>query len=317
MELIWTLAAFACTFGIVALLGLVVVGRPKPISTRIEELTSDGPIDIQKDATHIRRPDAVPILTRMLTGRRITERMVVELTAAGLPIRPSEFAGIILGAIIVMQLLAFAVANTAIGHILFGAIGLFGPIMVVKSMQKKRREAFDAQIVDALVTMSASCRSGFTLPRAMQMVEQEMQPPISIEFDRVVKELANGRTMEAALRAAVARVGSYDFDLVVTAILIHDQVGGQIADVMDTIADTIRERRKIQGELKALTAEGRMSGVVLVVLPIALAAVIWVTRPEYMAVMLEHPLGPTMIGVAAGMQIIGILIMRRLLALDI
>ena len=189
--------------------------------------------------------------------------------------------------------------------------------MVVKSMQKKRREAFDAQIVDALVTMSASCRSGFTLPRAMQMVEQEMQPPISIEFDRVVKELANGRTMEAALRAAVARVGSYDFDLVVTAILIHDQVGGQIADVMDTIADTIRERRKIQGELKALTAEGRMSGVVLVVLPIALAAVIWVTRPEYMAVMLEHPLGPTMIGVAAGMQIIGILIMRRLLALDI
>jgi tight adherence protein B len=214
-------------------------------------------------------------------------------------------------------MLALAVARNIFGQVLLGIIGVILPVVIVRSLQKRRRAAFDAQVVDTLVTMSASLRAGFGLLRAMQVAAQEMPPPISKEFERIVNEVGVGRPLEEALRASVARVGSYDFDLVVTAIVIHLQVGGNLSEILQTIADTIRERTKIKGEMKTLTAEGRISGSVLVVLPIALALILCWMRPEYMSVLVTDPVGPHLIWTAAILQVIGVIIMRRLLTLDI
>ncbi len=313
-----TLVACLAAFSVILLIGLLVAGKPKNIGARLKELTSTD-ITATVPSAHIsgRREDAIPLLTRLLTGRRVTERLYVELSAAGLPIRPSEFVGILGGSVILSQMLALAVVHNIYGHLLLGVIGVVLPTMIVKSLQTRRRAAFDAQIVDTLTTMSSSFRAGFSLLRAMQMVSQEMPPPISKEFERIVNEVGVGRPLEEALRASVARVGSYDFDLVVTAILIQLQVGGNIAEILETIASTIRERTKITGEMRALTAEGRISGLVLVILPIALALILCWMRPEYMSTLLTDPVGPHLIGTAAILQVIGVIIMRRLLTLEI
>lgn len=317
MNFLWAAAAFAAVFVVVLLAGLLSSQRQKRVSARLKELTGTATQSAPpRSSDPIQREDAVPILTRLLKGRRITERVYSELSAAGLPIRPSEFVGILCGCLIASQLLAFAADRGMIVHLVFGAVALGMPIAIVRSLQAKRRAAFDAQIVDALITMSASLKSGFALMKAMQMVAQDMAPPISQEFERIVNEVGNGRLTGDALRASVERVGSYDFDLVVTAILIHQRVGGNLSQILDTIADTIRERAKVMGEMKALTAEGRTSGLVLVLLPIVLAVILFGTRPEYMSPLLTDPLGQMMVGVAASLQIIGVLIMRRMLALD-
>ncbi len=315
-NLLWALTALMGTFGVVLLVGLAVAGKPGKISARLKELTSPEQEAAPQEQPG-RREDAIPLLTRLLTGRRITDRLYLELSAAGLPVRPSEFVGILCGSVILSQFVAVAAARGAFGHLLFGAVGVVLPVMVVRSLQRKRRAAFDAQIVDALITMSASFKSGFSLLRAMQMVAQEMPQPISREFERIVSEVGVGRPLEEALRAAVDRINSYDFDLVVTAILIHLQVGGNLAEILETIADTIRERTKIMGEMRALTAEGRVSGLILVVLPIVLAVVLYEQRPEYMAVLLNDPIGPGLICAALVLQAIGVLVMRRMLALEV
>jgi tight adherence protein B len=160
--------------------------------------------------------------------------------------------------------------------------------------------------------IASSLRSGFSLMRSMQMVSQEMPPPISEEFERVINEVNLGRPMEDALRESVSRVKSYDYDLMVTAILINQQVGGNLADILEIIAHTIRERLQIRGEMKALTAEGRISGVILVILPLVLAGLIAVLNPPYLLTLVTEPIGVYLIVTAVLLQIIGGLFIRKI-----
>lgn len=263
------------------------------------------------------RKDSMPTFTRILSGRRFTEKLYVELSSAGWMIRPSEFVGLVAACVIGSQFIAAIVVKGILGHLAFALVAAAIPIIMLKSMQQKRRMAFHSQIVDALIMIASSLRAGFSFMRAMQMVAQEMPPPISEEFRRVVDEVNVGRSMEEALRSVIARVNSYDFDLVVTAVLIHLQVGGNLAEILDTIAETIRERVRVMGEMKALTAEGRISGVVMVALPLVMAAVISIINPPYIHVLISESIGHYLIIGAVTCQIIGALIIRRILVLDI
>ncbi len=316
MNLIWIVATFVGTFAACLLIGLAATSKRRIVSARLRELTSDEEPGESVKGRADRKETYIPVVTPLLRGKRFTERLSLELASAGLPIRPSEFIVIAAAVLILFQLIAMAALPGPVGHAALGIAGLCAPMVVVRSLQRKRRAAFDAQIVDTLVTMAASFRSGFSLLRAMQMVAQEMPEPISKEFDRIVSEVGVGRTLEDALRASVERIGSYDFDLVVTAVLIHMQVGGNLAEILETIADTVRERTKIMGEMRALTAEGRISGIILVALPIFLGLVLYGMQPDYMKIMLTDPIGPQIIGAAAALQFVGVLIMRRMLALD-
>jgi tight adherence protein B len=317
MMLIYTAATFVGTFVVFLLIGMLATGGSRSAGSRLREMTAPPKPATGPQPETARRSDTMPILTRALSGRHLTEQLYIGLAAAGLPIRPSEFVGIMIGSVIFWQLIAMLIAKNILGHVLFAIVGVGLPIAVLRVMQQKRRTAFDNQIVDALMLISSSLRSGFSFLRALQMVAQEMPPPISKEFERVIQEVNVGRPMEDALRAVVARVRSYDFDLVVTAVLIQLQVGGNLADVLETIASTIRERVRIMGEMRALTAEGKMSGLVLVLLPITLGLVLVALNPPYMAVLIHEKVGHFLIGVAAVLQIVGGLVIRKQLRIDI
>ncbi|HEY3297776.1 MAG TPA: type II secretion system F family protein [Armatimonadota bacterium] len=315
MQMIWVALTFLVTVAVVTLVSMLIAVRSG--DRRIEELAKQSGSAFAQTASPNPKADPMPTIAGMIRGRQFTEGLYQQLTSAGLLLRPSEFVGMAAGCIIFFAFLGIVILRTMLGFALLGLIGAIIPICYLAYAQKKRRSAFGAQIVDALMMIASSLRSGFSLLRAMQVVSQEMPAPISDEFQRAINEISIGRSVEDALKSMVARVKSYDLDLVVTAITIQTQVGGNLADILDTIAGTIRERVTIMNEMMALTAEGRISGVMLFLLPIFLGAILSFLNPVYMSVLLHEPIGHFLIGLAIVLQILGGWIIHRMLRLDI
>lgn len=237
---------------------------------------------------------------------------------AGLPLRGGEFLVLCAGSALLLALLLFlAGGGKAVVGILGAVIGFAVPFLMVSIKTAKRMKAFNSQLGDALILIANSLRTGYSFMQAADMVAQEMRPPISTEFSRTVKEMNLGVTMEASLGNLAKRIDSDDLDLVLTAVLIQRQVGGNLSEVLDNIAKTIRERVRIRGEIKTLTAQGRISGVVVSLLPIGLGIVIFALNPEYVKVLFVHPVGKLMLGAALAGQVIGIVVIRRIVNIEV
>ncbi len=173
---------------------------------------------------------------------------------------------------------------TLLGGGLFGAvIGSFVPNIYVGFRSKRRVRAFNSQLADTIAMLGSSLRSGYSLLQSMELVSREAPAPISTEFKRVVQEVGLGLTTEAALANLLRRVPSDDLDLMVTAINIQHEVGGNLAQILESIAHTIRERVRIKGEIRTLTAQGRISGYVITAMPVFLAVMLTTINPGFMA----------------------------------
>lgn len=314
IALICFLGVVTVTFGITF---LVNMQKERSVARLRKIMAAPSPASAASQSTIAKRKELLPTLAKVMSGWQMTERLYKELSTAGWAVRPSEFLGLIVGSAITCQMLALIIFKSVLAFVLFAVVGISLPIMVLKLNQAKRKAAFDGQIVDALEMISSALRSGFSFLRAIQMVSQEMPAPISLEFKRIVYEVNVGRPMEQALRGVVDRTGSYDFDLVVTAVTIQLQVGGDLAGILQTIAETLRDRIQVIGEMKALTAEGKMSGAILMLLPVGLAAALGVMNPEYMSILITDPLGPYVIGAAVLFQIVGGLVIKNMLNLDV
>jgi tight adherence protein B len=179
----------------------------------------------------------------------------------------------------------------------------------------KRQKAFDAQLVDVLQLMAGSIRTGFGLLAAMDTVANEIPAPAGEEFRRVGVEVQLGRDVDEALMAMGERVGSEDFRWVVEAIEIHREVGGDLADILDSVMGTVRDRIRIRRQIKTLSAEGKMSGVVLALLPIVLAVGITLITPDYLTVFITTAVGRSMLVVLVILMVIGVFWIRRVTAL--
>jgi tight adherence protein B len=263
------------------------------------------------------RHDFLPFVTNALEKRDQGDALKLELVRAGLRLRPSEF----LGAMFVSTLLSPAIAFFFTKHlaILGGAalLGLIFPVLILKAMQAQRMARFGAQLPDALILISSSIRSGYSFMRAIQVVSDQMTAPISEEFERVLKETNLGSPTEVAFGNMVRRVPSYDLDLVVTAVVIQQQVGGNLAEIMDTIAATIRERVKLQREIAALTAEGKLSGWICFFMPFFMLAVMTMMNPDYMKPLFSTPQGWMMVWTGFSLQIVGGLVIKKMLSVDV
>jgi len=237
---------------------------------------------------------------------------------AGLPLRGGEF---IILCVCLASLIAGAFLVLGGGRFIFSlfgaALGFMFPFILVQLKTAKRMKTFNRQLGDALILIANSLRTGYSFMQASDMVAQEMRPPISTEFARTVKEMNLGITMEDSLTNLAKRIDSEDLDLVLTAVLIQRQVGGNLSEVLDNIARTIRERIRIRGEIRTLTAQGRISGIIISLLPVGLGLVIFVLNPEYVKVLFVHPLGRIMLGVALVGQVVGILVIRRIVDIEI
>ncbi len=250
-------------------------------------------------------------------GKQYTSKIEKELARADIPLRGSEFVGLNLILVLVGAAYGWLVISHVLAGFILAFVGGLLPNFFVRARQGARLAKFDAQIADALVIMSNSLRAGYSFLQAMDMVAREMSPPISEEFTSAMKEMSLGSPTETALAALSDRVGSEDLELVVTAVLIQRQIGGNLAEVLDNIAETIRERVKLRQEIKTLTAQGRMSGVIIGVLPAALGVFLYTVNPEYISVLFTHPTGKLMVGLAVFGELIGILVIRKVVAIEI
>jgi tight adherence protein B len=261
--------------------------------------------------------DFLPFVTHMLERRSLGDRLQLELVRAGLKIRPSEYLGTIALSTVIFGLTGFLLPGYRLAVPLLAALGFCWPQVMVKTLIGGRIRKFESQLADALTLIASSLRSGYSFLRAVQVVAQEMPEPIAEEYRRVVAESNLGVPTEQALGHMVERVPSYDLDLVVTAVNIQLQVGGNLAQILDTIASTIRERVRNQREIAALTAEGKLSGFVCAGMPPIMAAIMTTLNPDYMKPLFSESLGLMMIGIALALQILGALVIKKMLAIDV
>ena len=285
--------------------GIAMSGGSGGVASRLERYARSQGIETTAPATGGDRESAVIAgLSRVIEGQDLSTRLSTEIARADLKLRPAEF----LFAWIASPF-AFAFVGWVLGYILPGfqnvvalavlfALGLYFPRWYIGYRQRKRLTAFARQLPDTITLLANSLRAGSSFLQGIELVTREARPPISEEFERVVREMSLGVALQPALGNLVRRVASEDLELMVTAINIQSQVGGNLATVLDSIAFTIRERVRIQGEIKTLTAMQRYSGYVITLLPVGLAGILFLISPTYISVLLDKP--PETFGLPTG-----------------
>ncbi|MDR3559878.1 MAG: type II secretion system F family protein [Negativicutes bacterium] len=240
------------------------------------------------------------------------------LIRAGLPLRGSEFAAIWAGVVIASVLLMFILGGgTPVMTVTGIVLGFALPLLFLRTKAATRVRQFNDQLGDGLMLVANSLRTGYSFLQAVEMVAKEMPQPMAVEFGRVLKEMNLGVATEDALNNLSRRVVSDDLELVITAVLIQRQVGGNLAEVLDNIAGTIRSRIKLKGEVRTLTAQGRVSGIIIGLLPFALGLMIYWINPEYMQILFDHPAGKFMMGGALVSQFLGMMIVRNIVNIEL
>lgn len=244
-----------------------------------------------------------------------------DLARADLKITVGEFGVLRVVMASVGGLLGFALPLG--GHVLLGvvllAVGWYGPPWWVAHLKRKRQTLFNNQLADVVTLMSGSLKSGYSLLQAMELVAREAPQPISTEFDRVVREVGLGLSPEEALANLVERMQSEDLELLVTAINVQREVGGNLVEVLDTIAGTIRDRVKLIGEVKVLTAQQQYSGYIIALLPVVLALLLGVINPSYMLGVFQDTTwcGWTMLGCSGIMILSGFFAIRGIVNIKV
>ena len=255
--------------------------------------------------------DPFATLSADVEDKRFATKVQRDLARANLKLRVAEYYYIRIGASLALGVLLFVLRDPVSGIIGF-VLGYFLPRFWVGRKIGGRLKGFNKQLPDTITLLSNSLRAGSSFLQSIELVSREGGPPMSEEMGRVVREVNLGLGMEEALHNLVRRIKSDDLDLMVTAIGIQQQVGGNLAEILDTIAFTIRERVRIKGEINTLTAQGRVSGYLVAFLPIGLGAALNMINPSFMEPLFTQTLGRILIGVGAVMMTIGFLAIRKI-----
>ncbi|MGH2582001.1 MAG: type II secretion system F family protein [Anaerolineales bacterium] len=314
--------------GIIVALALLTVGLVVTLTSErsLVDQRLEGYLEQPQEAGEIEdeRSARSAVITSWLTRRVETtsfgERIARELARADLKLKTGEYIALIVISSFLIGVFGYFFGGGSVLFALAGLIfGLFIPRFFVKFQQGKRLRRFNDQLPDMLNLMVNGLRTGFSALQAMEAVSTELSPPISDEFRRVVQEIQLGIPMEGALENLQRRIASDDLDLAVTAINIQREVGGNLAEILDTISYTIRERIRIQGEVRSVTAQVAYSGRFLSLMPIVLALILWGINRDYMMSFFEEPVvcGYLMLCTAAGMLSIGYVVLNRIASIEI
>ena len=251
-------------------------------------------------------------------GGRGSSKLGADLARADLKLTPAEFVSLnILAVAGGFALLFFLGHSNLLFGLLGGIVGFYAPRLWVKQLQGRRLGAFNNQLGDTLILLANSLRSGYSLLQSMETVSHELAAPMSVEFTRVVREIGLGLTIEEALAHMLQRVTSEDLDLVITAINIQHEVGGNLSEILDTISHTIRERVRIKGQIRSMTAQARFSGYVITVLPVLLGMVMFMINPSYIGRLFGETCGIMMLLTGGFMIFAGYMVIRRITNIEI
>lgn len=239
------------------------------------------------------------------------------LTRAHLFLKPEEYISICIVVVLLLGSMTFLLSNSILNTIGAAIFGWLLPSFILKSRIRKRLKHLNEQLSDAIVLISNSLKAGFSFFQAVDTVAKEMKGPIAEEFLIMQKETNLGVTTEKALENIVSRVASDDFGLVITAVQIQRQVGGNLAEVLDNISETIRERVKIKGEVKTITAQGRISGLIISLLPPGLGFIVYLISPEHIEILFKDPLGIMIIVFSIMMELLGIYFINKIVKIEL
>ncbi len=307
--------------GVIILISVILLvvglsGRPAGQELVEERLGETGKKKKAEEKKGKRESVVGAAVDRAVAGRGFAQNLATQLARANLKWTVGEF--------LVMTVLVSTVAGLlffALKRYVFVPVGVIGgfflPRIYLSSRMSQRLKAFNDQLGDALNLMVNSLRAGYSTMQAMDVISNEMPAPISEEFGRVVMELQLGVAFDTAMANLLRRMPSADMDLVVTAMSVQREVGGNLAEVLDAISFTIRERVRIKGEIKALTAQGRMTGFVITGLPFALGAFIYMVNPEFMGTLFTETCGWIMIGVSVLMIGLGYFFISKIVNIEI
>jgi tight adherence protein B len=244
-----------------------------------------------------------------------------ELARADLKFKPGEYIALYVIAVVGGALIAFLLGGRVpVSALIGGGIGAFLPRMYVKRQQSRRLIRFNDQLPDMLNLMVNGLRAGFSTLQAMEAVSKELPAPICDEFRRVVQEMQLGITMEKALANLLRRIPSQDLDFLITAINVQREVGGNLAEIMDVISYTIRERVRIKGDIRALTAQAIYSGRALAIMPVGLLCILWFLNRTYVMEFFNKDtllIGGGALGCAGILILVGYFVMTRIANIEV
>jgi tight adherence protein B len=304
-------------------IGLIVTltSERSLVEQRLEKYLDKG--QAREDAK-AERENSAALLTNWLTRRVDTtdfgSNISRELARADIKLKSGEYIAVTVASSVFTGILGYFFGGGSLIFALGGLIfGIFIPRFVVKFQQGARLRKFNEQLPDMLNLMVNGLRTGFSALQAMEAVSRELPSPISDEFRRVVQEMQLGVPMEGALDNLQRRIASDDLDLAITAINIQREVGGNLAEILDTISYTVRERIRIQGEVRAITAQVSYSGKFLSLMPIVLSLALWGLNRDYMMQFFEEPraCGVLMLGFAGFMLMMGYFVLNKISTIEI
>ena len=279
------------------------------IKTRLNKLAENVELEYIHDAVLNEKKKRRKIKVK---PRLVSRRFEDSLAMAGIHISAQEFMALwccltlgpgLAGLLLNMELVA------VLGICVVGFA--IPPIMVQRS-RSKQQQLFNKQLGESLTIMSNCMRSGYSFQQAMHSVSKEMQPPISTEFGRVVREINYGATLEQALNNMAQRVGSKDFDLLISAVITSTQVGANLSEILDTISETITDRIRLREEVRVFSAQGRMSGIIIGLLPVAVMLFLMVLNPTYLTDFINHPIGKLLLIASVFLEAVGFFLINRI-----
>src|SRR5947199_3296396 len=333
-----TLAVAAVAAGAIFLIaiGIATSGNGSGVSARLERYASARESGSSTASSGsgglselLEKSVALAQLNRVVEARDFGANLAREIARADLKLKVSEFLGIWAGSTIgvplIMIFLSVGVPPLRNPLILLvgGIVGFFLPRLWLGRRKGGRLNAFNKNLPDTITLIANALRAGSSFLQAIELVVRESRPPISTEFGRVIREVNLGLPFEQALENMVRRVKSDDLELMATAISIQHTVGGNLAEILDSIAYTIRERVRMKGEIRTLTAQQRLSGYVVAGTPTALVGFLFVAAPNFMKPMFEKP--PELLGLPAGviilvfggfMMFVGFMLIRRIVDIE-
>jgi len=240
-----------------------------------------------------------------------------KLIQAAVLMRPEEFLGVSVICAIALGFLMYLITNSFIMLIIFLPIGFIIPELILDRKKSRRMTKLNSQLPEALNVISNGVRAGYSFTQAIGTVTKEITGPISDEFNKVLRDNILGKPLEETLVNMSDRADDEDLDMAITALIIQRQVGGNLAEVLDSISNTIRERVKVKRDLRTMTAQGRLSAVIVSLMPFAMAAIISIINPGYLSVLFTTLIGKIMIIFGITFEIAGIFILIKLVNIKV
>ena len=307
--LIVVIAASAAILLYSSILILFVDTPRQRIKKRLDQLAEKVELEYIHDAVlhEKRKQRKVRVKPRL-----ISSRFEDNLALSGIHINAQEYVALWACLTLGPGLVGLILDIDLIAVLGICVVGFAIPPIMVQRSRTKQQQLFNKQLGESLTIMSNCMRSGYSFQQAMHSISKEMPPPVSTEFGRVVREINYGATLEQALNHMAQRVNSKDFDLLISAVITSAQVGANLSEILDTISETITDRIRLREEVRVFSAQGRMSGIIIGLLPVAVILFLMILNPTYLTDFVSHSIGKGLLIASVVLETIGFVLINRI-----